>query len=30
MGAPQRAPEEFVDLSLLDEIEKEGFLQRLR
>lgn len=30
MGAPQRAPEEFVDLSLLDEIEREGFLQRLR
>ncbi len=30
MGAPQRAPGDFVDLSLLDEIEKEGFLQRLR
>jgi NitT/TauT family transport system substrate-binding protein len=30
MGAPQRAPEEFVDLSLLDELEREGFLQRLR
>ena len=29
MGAPQRAPEEFVDLSLLDEIEREGFLHRL-
>ena len=30
MSAPQRAPGDFVDLSLLDEIEKEGFLQRLR
>ena len=30
MGAAQRAPEDFVDLSMLDEIEKEGFLQRLR
>ena len=30
MGAPQRAPGDFVDLSLLDEIEREGFLQRLR
>jgi len=30
MGAAQRAPEEFVDLSLLDELEREGFLQRLR
>ena len=29
MGAPQRAPGDFVDLSLLDEIEREGFLQRL-
>jgi ABC-type nitrate/sulfonate/bicarbonate transport system substrate-binding protein len=30
MGAPQRAPGDFVDLSLLDEIEREGFLHRLR
>ena len=30
MGAPQRDPNEFVDTSLLDEIEKEGFLQKLR
>jgi NitT/TauT family transport system substrate-binding protein len=30
MGAPQRDPNEFVDMSLLDEIEKEGFLQKLR
>lgn len=30
MAAPQRTPNEFVDMSLLDEIEKEGFMQRLR
>lgn len=30
MNAPQRSPSEFVDMSLLDEIEKEGFVQRLR
>lgn len=30
MAAPQRNPQEFVDMSLLDEIEKEGFMQRLR
>jgi NitT/TauT family transport system substrate-binding protein len=30
LGAPQRNPNEFVDLSLLDEIEKEGFMQKLR
>ena len=30
MGAPQRNPNDFVDMSLLDEIEKEGFLQKLR
>jgi NitT/TauT family transport system substrate-binding protein len=30
MGAPQRNPGEFVDMSLLDEIEQEGFLQKLR
>lgn len=30
MAAPQRAPEEFVDMSLLNEIEKEGFVRRLR
>jgi ABC-type nitrate/sulfonate/bicarbonate transport system substrate-binding protein len=30
LGAPQRNPNEFVDLSLLDEIEKEGFLPKLR
>jgi NitT/TauT family transport system substrate-binding protein len=30
MNAPQRNPAEFVDMSLLDEIEKEGFMQRLR
>jgi ABC-type nitrate/sulfonate/bicarbonate transport system substrate-binding protein len=30
MGAPQRNPNEFIDMSLLDEIEKEGFLQKLR
>src|SRR5436190_2804022 len=30
MAAPQRNPNDFVDLSLLDEIEKEGFMQKLR
>ena len=30
MDAPQRNPQEFVDNTLLDEIEKEGFIQRLR
>jgi len=30
MGAQQRNPNEFIDMSLLDEIEKEGFLQKLR
>ena len=30
MNAPQRSPADFVDMSLLDELEKEGFLQRLR
>lgn len=30
MDAAQRNPSEFVDMSLLDEIEKEGFLQKLR
>ena len=30
MGAAQRNPSEFIDMSLLDEIEKEGFLQKLR
>ena len=30
LGAPQRNPNEFLDMSLLDEIEKEGFLQKLR
>jgi ABC-type nitrate/sulfonate/bicarbonate transport system substrate-binding protein len=30
MNAPQRNPTEFVDTTLLDEIEKEGFMQRFR
>ena len=30
MAAPQRNPNDFFDMSLLDEIEKEGFMQRLR
>ena len=30
MDAPQRNPQEFVDTSMLDEIEKEGFMQKLR
>jgi hypothetical protein len=29
MDAAQRNPADFVDMSLLDEIEKEGFLQKL-
>ena len=30
MDAPQRNPQDFVDTTLLDEIEKEGFIQKLR
>jgi ABC-type nitrate/sulfonate/bicarbonate transport system substrate-binding protein len=30
MNASQRSPAEFVDMSLLDEIEKEGFMQHFR
>ncbi len=30
MNAQQRNPSEFVDMSLLDELEKEGFVQRFR
>ena len=30
MEAPQRNPNDFVVMSLLDEIEKEGFIQKLR
>jgi NitT/TauT family transport system substrate-binding protein len=30
MGAPQRNPSDFIDMTLLDEIEKEGFIQRFR
>lgn len=30
MDAAQRNPSEFVDMSLLDEIEKEGFVQKLK
>jgi NitT/TauT family transport system substrate-binding protein len=30
MNAPQRSPAEFVDMSLLDELEREGFLQKFR
>ena len=30
MNAAQRNPSEFVDMSLLDELEKEGFMQRFR
>jgi len=29
IGAGQRTPAEFVDMSLIDEIEKEGFVQKL-
>jgi len=30
LGAPQRSPNEFIDMTLLDELEREGFFQRLR
>jgi hypothetical protein len=30
MDAPQRNPGDFVDMTLLDEIEREGFVQRFR
>ncbi|MGE5304072.1 MAG: ABC transporter substrate-binding protein [Alphaproteobacteria bacterium] len=30
MDAPHRSPSDFIDMSLLDEIEQEGFLQKLR
>jgi ABC-type nitrate/sulfonate/bicarbonate transport system substrate-binding protein len=30
MGSPQRSPNDFFDPSLLDEIENEGFVQKLR
>lgn len=30
MDAPQRNPGDFIDMSLLDEIEREGFFQKLR
>jgi len=30
MNAPQRSPAEFVDMSLLDELEREGFMQKFR
>jgi ABC-type nitrate/sulfonate/bicarbonate transport system substrate-binding protein len=30
MDAPQRNPADFIDMSLLDEIEQEGFDQKLR
>jgi len=30
MDAPQRNPGDFVDMTLLDEIEREGFMQRFR
>ncbi len=30
LGAPQRNPMEFIDMSLLDELEHEGFVQKLR
>ena len=29
LGAPQRSPNEFIDMTLLDELEREGFFQRL-
>jgi hypothetical protein len=29
IGSGQRNPAEFVDMSLIDEIEKEGFVQKL-
>jgi NitT/TauT family transport system substrate-binding protein len=30
LGAPQRSPSDFLDMTLLDELEREGFFQRLR
>jgi hypothetical protein len=30
MDAPQRSPADFIDMSLLEEIEREGFFQKLR
>jgi hypothetical protein len=30
MDAPQRSPANFIDMSLLEEIEREGFFQKLR
>jgi NitT/TauT family transport system substrate-binding protein len=30
MAAPQKNPQDFIDMSLLDEIDKEGFMQRFR
>jgi NitT/TauT family transport system substrate-binding protein len=30
LGAPQRTPSDFLDMTLLDELEREGFFQRLR
>jgi hypothetical protein len=29
MEAPQRNPSEFLDMGLVDELEREGFVQRL-
>ena len=29
MEPPQRTPSEFLDMSLVDELEREGFVQRL-
>jgi len=29
IGAAQKNPAEFIDMSLIDEIEKEGFVQKL-
>lgn len=30
LGAPQRSPSDFLDMTLLDELEREGFFQRLQ
>jgi hypothetical protein len=29
IGAAQKNPNEFIDMSLIDEIEKEGFVEKL-
>jgi hypothetical protein len=30
MDAPQRNPADFIDMTLIEELEREGFFQKLR